>query len=310
MSRWYRLEQDEEVALVEVVPAGRGVRCSLWRARHEQGSLTEHEDARELPEDPAGQLLRGGYRELEAGAAAGAREEARRLLEERHREREAPGERLVPWEELRARCGTPFHADPDQLPPALRRFAVREGPTRLPGLRLGWDELGAGAQTRARQLAFLGDLELEGDLDAGDLTSSVPLLVLVRGHLRARSLLLTGWCELVVEGDVTLSGSLLACQGEPGGRLEVQGALRAAELLGGGMFTVHVAGALAGRAAWLTDDDPPLPQAELAPASLPAAGGATPLHPDLYQLDFDGEARSFTVEQAVARLRRGERLLI
>ncbi len=84
----------------------------------------------------------------------------------------------------------------------------------------------------------------------------------------SRTSILTGWVEVVVTGDAYVSGTVLAVDGEAGGRLHVHGNLTSPQVLGGMMYPIQVDGQVTGNVYWLDFDEPSLANASIVPGEL------------------------------------------
>ena len=90
--------------------------------------------------------------------------------------------------------------------PSRLRIALHRGDLVLPDLAF---ETTGFVAPEADMLIVDGDLTIEGDLDVEQFDVGTPGYLLVKGHLRARSLLFARQFELLVWGDVTATEAIL-----------------------------------------------------------------------------------------------------
>lgn len=181
-----------------------------------------------------------------------------------------PGTKLISWQDLKSDFKQYLTNDPDEyLSSKLRSFCVYEEPCQLNGdLRIAFDSKGPTAQTAGRNLIFKQGLTIDGNFDAGSFTTELPQLVIVKGDLHAKNLILTGWVEVIVTGDVKVEGVLFGNDGEAGGRLKVHGNMSAKQIFGGMMYNIDVSGQTTGSVYWTDDDDPTLPNSTIIPSTV------------------------------------------
>jgi len=211
-----------------------------------------------------------GFRELSEGEFAAAQASAEEVIGKATIELFEPSVQVLAWESLASDHRHYFQNNPDEyLSPELRQFCVYSEPVhRTDDIELGCDSLGATAQTGRRNLIFNKGLTTNGNFDAGDLASELPLFVRVKGDLHVHDLILTGWAELVVTGSVIATGTVFGYDGEAGGRLKVHGDLSAARILGGSMSSLQIDGRVNAFAFCLVPDEPSLPMhTKYAPSS-------------------------------------------
>lgn len=225
----------------------------------------------------------------------------------------------VAWKQLVPEYRTLLQNNPSEyLSTRLQMFHVYRESVHCPSdLRLNYDSRGPTVQTLTRNLIFEQDLTISGNFDAGEFTSELPLFVIVRGNLTAKNLIVTGWTELVVLGDVTVLDLVFGFDGETGGRLMVHGNLTAANVLAGAMFPIEVTGQTRSNVFWLDNDEPTLAGAQLIPAELnqwmrTANAKKTPLVDGAYFTDSNWangeEIRSahFEAIQVIELIRNGQ----
>ena len=247
--------------------------------------------------------------------------ESKAILEERFQERDGEDFRLVPWSELAKSNRMKFTNNPEEyLSKYLRRFRVYDRNTKWKGdLKIGFDSLGPDAQTGSRNLVFSEGLEIDGNFDAGSSCDSLPQFIHVKGDLFVKNLILTGWVELVVTGNVYATGVVFGYDGESGGQLKIDGDLTASNVLGGGMYPMYVSGKTNGKVHWFRDDEPTLNAESIIPDSIRSSNWnerskLTPLSDTAYYEDIDWVGResvktySFNCDFAVASLRDGKPL--
>lgn len=227
--------------------------------------------------------------------------------------------KMFPWEDLRLDEGKWLTNNPAAyLSVKMRNFCVYDKPYESRGdLKLSFDSQGPNPQTSTRNLIFNQGVTIDGNLDAGDFTEELPLYLVVKGDLRAKNLILTGWAEIVVTGNIILDGIVVALDGEPGGRLHVHGNLNSKEILGGMMYYVKVDGQVNSNIFWCDDDEAPLPNASIVSSTISNRQffefeKLTPLVKDAYHENtdrFSGEdVRTLTIipSQIVELVRQGK----
>lgn len=122
-------------------------------------------------------------------------------------------------------------------------FFVHNSDTIINGdLIIDYSALKKTAQTATRNIIVNGNLTITGNFDAGNDIETLPQFVYVTGDLRANNLILSGWLDMIVEGNVVVNHTVLAYYGEPGGRFQVNGNLNTKYLLSGWMYLVEVKG--------------------------------------------------------------------
>ena len=265
--------------------------------------------------------LEHGYVVVDEGALEEVMRSSEARLGELCQETGGPDHRLVPFADLENRSALKFVQNPGKLlAQHLSNFCVYDRPAIIPGnLSISFHELGPTAQSNSRNLIFTQGLNVEGDFDAGSSTTSLPQFVHVEGDLIVRNLILTGWIELVVTGNVIASGVVLACDGESGGRLMIGGDLTARSVIGGSMFSVQIDGTVNADIHWLDYDSPALETSSIIPTDLTEADWTireqrTPLSDAAYTESVNwaaGEKQReyvFAYENAVSILRNGEKL--
>ena len=263
------------------------------------------------------QALKHGFREVSEQEFFDQQRASGKELAEAIVEAALPGSRFVDWHELSPAHGSLLRNNPSEfLTRDMQKFVVFDGPGRLRDLRLSFDSLGATPQTTKRNLVFNSSLSVEGNLDAGDFTTELPLFVLVKGDLHVRNLVLTGWTEIVVMGNVVATGTVMCLDGEAGGRLHVQDSLQAERILGGSMYSIVVDGQTKGTVYWTDDDHPTLPGAVIVPVTLDHDdamdfGKRTSLTRETYTVDSNWatgtEVKTYVLDpvKLVDQLRRG-----
>lgn len=278
----FMLVQKDSVAM-------RYISGTLGRIEEAEASqtMTESEISSHLQ-----QASEYGYREVNEAEFVDEQELFRAALAQRVVESVDPDARVVPWQQLAAEHRVYFQNDPaEYLSPGLQNFLVYDKPCHLSSdLMLKFDSLAPTLQTSTRNLIFNAGLRIDGNLDAGGGSSELPLLVIVKGDLHVDNLILTGWAEVVVTGDVYVAGDILAMDGEAGGRLRVHGKLTAPRILGGMMFFIEVGGTVTGDVYWLDFDEPALLNASIVPGSLTSEQARdfenhTPLVREAYYVD-------------------------
>ncbi|MCA9193651.1 MAG: hypothetical protein KDB03_17890 [Planctomycetales bacterium] len=217
---------------------------------------------------------------------------------------------VVDWSDLAATLQHYFLNSPDEyLAERLRKFCqFDEHHHSCQDITLKFNSLGSTTQHANRNLIFNGGLCIDGNLDAGDMTTELPLFVLVKGDLKAHNILLSGWAEVVVTGNVNVNGTIFGYDGEAGGRLNVLGDLTAIHILNG-QFPIRVGGNLVASCWTLGQDENAIPGSNQIPTEFPAVHGRdistlTPLVDDVYVEDSNwatGEERiSYVFDASLA----------
>ena len=241
------------------------IRATLGQIESSQQTLPQSEIDKNVK-----MALSRGFQEVSESdflkAQATVEQEFRELIVDRPYE----NTKLVAWEELAKNNRDYFSNNPaEYLSPQLQNFCVcDEHYHSESSLSLGFDSMGPSAQTSRRNLIFSNGLTIDGDLDAGELTTELPLFLLVKGDLKVRNVMLSGWAEVVVTGDLIVTGDLLGFDGESGGRLKVYGNLSANNVVGGMMYHMEIDGEVHGKVYWLDNDEPLLEGATIVPFEL------------------------------------------
>ena len=228
----------------------------------------------EMPEGGINKFLvdasKHGYTEISEAEFDEKLLSCRTEIEKTTEEPLAVGERRVPWDELVASYQSFFRNNPaEYLEPSMQIFCVYDQPAHLHhDLQLKFDSLAPNIQSSSRNLIFKRGLTIDGNLDAGSGTTELPLLVIVEGDLNVKNLILSGWAEVIVTGNVVVEDTAFCFDGEAGGRLHVHGNLSARRVLGAMMYLLEVAGQIKGDVHWLDNDESPLFNSALVPDSL------------------------------------------
>ena len=241
--------------------------------------------------------------------------------EQRSQESYDPAARVVEWSQLADTHAEYFVNNPaEYLARTLQKFCCYDQPVDRPSdLRMSFDSLGPTAQTDRRNLVFNQGLRIDGNFDAAGFTSELPLFAVVKGDLHCHNLLLNCWAELVVTGNLYVSGIILGYDGENGGRLKVHGDVTAQRILGGAMYPIEIEGQVNAEVYWFELDEPTLAGAEIIASELteaqwPDRVQLTPLVDDAYYAERNwasGEevvTYQFNFEFARDLVRRGEKL--
>ncbi len=238
------------------------------------GQVVDDESIRDMTssevEETISQALLRGFREVSGAEFSACLNDVLNETQNAAVEQDTCGGIMTSWQNLKHENKRFLHNDPEEyLPNKLQMFCVHDEPCSLESdLKLAFDSEGPTAQTAQRNLVFNQGLMIDGNFDAGAFVTSLPQIVIVKGDLRARNLILTGWLELVVTGDVIVEGIVFGYDGEAGGRLAVQGSLVAQRVLGGMMFNIGVEHRVDAAIYWTDDDEPTLPKATTIPGTL------------------------------------------
>ncbi len=322
MQRYFAKFDDTSTSLLALQTGETAAHLQMKRHRAQAGVVTEDNTQQSVPlpalQTTLDKLLDHGYTEMAQPAYQSTQVAARQQLLDRFAEKDRPGARLVGWPDLPHFIKPRFANAPDEyLTDPLRSFFVLDAPMRIAGdLHIGYDALGGGAQTHTRNLVYKGALTIDGNLDAGSSVTSLPQFIHIDGDLHVNNLLLTGWADVVVTGNVYAKGLVLGYDGESGGRLQVGGSLHAAAVLGGGMYQLDVAGPVHAKVYWMDDDEPTLAATHIQPCTLSQAdwlrrAELTSLADACYFEDTDWVSREtvnvhhFALERAVAPPRAG-----
>lgn len=287
------------------------------------GEVVIHDSTHNMPateiQSTIRQALVFGYREVAESEFKEQQAQLQKEFELNVIDPEVPNTKKVAWHDLAAEHESYFHNGPaEYLAANLRYFHVYAQSCRLlQDLKLTFSSMSPTPQTATRNLIFNQGLTIDGNFDAGDNVSELPLLVVVKGDLHAKNLILTGWTEVVVTGNLVVDGTLLAMDGEAGGRLHVMGDLTAKRILGGMMYHIEVAGQVSAETYWSDDDEPSLPKAKVVPYSLSNLQtdefeNHTPLVAGAYFIDSNWatgqEVKTLNLEltQMVALIREGK----
>ncbi|WP_316802979.1 polymer-forming cytoskeletal protein [Pedobacter nototheniae] len=157
---------------------------------------------------------------------------------------------MVSWKTIKAQFNPGFLNDVNEyLPdPVFSNFCFYNNNTVIyDDLVINFSELGSTDQTETRNIVVNGNLVINGNFDAGNDVESLPQFVYIKGDLIAYNLILSGWLDIVVEGNVIVKNTVLGYYGEPGGRLLVKGDLKATNLLNGFMYLFDVNGIVSGK---------------------------------------------------------------
>ena len=215
-------------------------------------------------------LFKHGYQEVSQADFAVVQNSIEQKLRDSTMERIDSRAELMDWKQLAAMHQHYFQNDPaEYLDAHLQSFCYFKDRLRMSeDLDIGFNSMGPTVQSSRRNLVFDCGLEIDGILDAGDLTTELPLFILVKGDLKANHLLLSGWAELVVTGNVHVSGCVVGIDGESGGRLKVHGNLSASKILGGYAYDMEIDGNVDADVFWLDNDESPFPSAIAVPEEL------------------------------------------
>ena len=242
-------------------------------------------------------------------------------FEQRSQESYDPSARIVEWSELADTHADFFVNNPaEYLARTLQKFCCYDQPVHTQSdLLMSFDSLAPTVQTGRRNLIFHQGLRIDGNFDAAACTSELPLFALVKGDLHCHNLLLNCWAELVVTGNLYVSGIIVGYDGETGGRLKVHGDMTAQRILSGAMYPIEIEGQVNAEVFWFDLDEPTLAgsklvTSELTQAQWPNREQLTPLVDDAYYAERNwasGEevlTYQFNFEFARDLVRRGDKL--
>lgn len=264
MPRYFYHDDQTTVKFLATYP--ERVVINIYRC--ELGNVAHRQDQREMSADEIAmqvqQARQYGFVELEEAVWLAKQQSIAAELQQRSADPIDDSATCMPWEQLAGHYGKYLANDPAQyLTENLRKFCCFDQPVERSGdVVLSFDSLGATAQTAQRNLIFQQGLRINGNLDAAGSTSELPLFVLVQGDLHCDNLLLSGWAEVVVTGDVYVSGLILGFDGETGGRLKVHGQVTAGRIMGGFMCPIEIDGQVRADVYWLEPDQPTLPNSQ------------------------------------------------
>lgn len=325
MKRFMARFESHSVRLLAVTFEADKAIAVMTRFNAELGEIEEGtsqmEQSKDESESMLAEAIQHGFHEIDEPAYAQAMSETKSRLEREFEEKESSEFRLIDWSEIPRFIQPRFLNDPGSLlSDRMRKFRVYPERAHVDGrLKICFDSLGPGLQTGSRNLIFQKGLTIDGDLDAGSMCEELPQFAHVEGDLRVRNLILSGWVELVVTGDVVVSGDVLGIDGESGGRLQVIGALKANSILGGSMFSIQIGGRVDARVHWIDDDSPTLATHSIVPYSIksvdwPRREALTAISDSAYHEETDwsngtsSRIYGFNPEFAIATLREGRPL--
>lgn len=319
MKRHLYFDDGNAVRLLTIT--GEGIDMLMLYAELGKVHRTQNSQAMDAAEVSANvaMALKHGYVELTETEYLDKQKTVESIVEQRSRESFDVDATVVQWEELSATHGHYFVNNPTEyLSKDLRKFCCFDRPVeRQSDLKMTFDSLGPTAQTNQRNLIFHHGLKIDGNFDAAGFTSELPLLALVKGDLHCQNLLLNCWAELVVTGNLYVSGIILAYDGETGGRLKVHGNAKAKQIVGGFMYPVEIDGQVDADIYWLEPEEPTLAGAQMIASEFSQAewlcrDQLTPLVDEAFNADSSwgtGEAvvtYGFNFEFARNLVRRGE----
>ena len=319
MNRYFYLEDENSASFLRAMDDS----IEMHRMRARLGEIEVHDLRQDLTASDIlhniQQASQHGYREVDEAEFGNRQIEARMEFERKIVEPSVADQRLVPWNDLKAEHRETFRNDPAELlSPRMQMFCVYDQACRLTGpFKLAFDSDAPTVQTARRNLLFNEGVTVDGNFDAGDCTTELPLLIIVKGDMHVKNLILSGWAEMVVTGNLVVADTLFGFDGEAGGRLHVQGNLSAQRILGGMMYSIEVAGQLAGDVYWCDLDEATLPGASMVPYTLSSQqaidfGKYTPLVNEAYFADSNwatgGEVLefNFNASQIVELIRQGK----
>ncbi len=289
------------------------------------GQVVASDSTRDMPTaeivENIEQALRRGFRELTEAEFSIEQSSVEHELQRAIAEPIQPGSIFTSWQDLKSEFKQYLFNNPEEyLSKELQNFCVFDEHCQLDHhLKIEFSSDGPTAQTATRNLIFKKGLTINGNLDAGACTTELPQLLVIIGDLHVKHLILTGWIELIVTGDLKVDGVLFAYDGEAGGRLKVHGNLSATHMLCGMMFNIEVAGRIEGAVYETDDSETTLPNPSSVPTALSSVQGDdlskhSPLVKDAYYLEGNwatGEEVQtlvFDPSQAVSILREDKPL--
>lgn len=239
-----------EIRLVTVsdIPDGK-VHAQMKGFRIVTGTPETWEKDEKIPASFPNRLLKQGYVAITETQYQHHLETAHTTLSDQAQAPLTTACNIVPWETIKAQFAPSFFNDADEYldTPALRNFCVYPGDTVIDGdLVIDFSELATTAQTAGRNIVVNGNLTINGNFDGSRDIETLPQFIYITGNLTARHLLLSGWLDMIVAGNVTITGTVFGYYGEPGGRLLIKGNLTTEHLLNGFMYPIKVAGSTHG----------------------------------------------------------------
>lgn len=190
-------------------------------------------------------LLKHGYISITESEYATYLKTSETLISNEGKEPEGEAYTIVPWETVEMQFSPGFLNDPNEYleSPELRNFCVYSSDTFIDGdLIIDYSELATTAQTKTRNIIVNGNLTIKGNFDAGQDIEALPQFVYITGDLNADNLILSGWLDIIVAGNATISNTVFGYFGESGGRLQIKGNLTTRYLLNGFMYRIEVKG--------------------------------------------------------------------
>lgn len=304
----------KEIRLVAVSDIAEGkVNAQMKGFRIEAGTLKTWENDEEMPASFPDRMLKHGYTTITAPQYQEYLETTGAALLTQTQEPQGKDYSIVPWETIETQFAPPFLNDVNEYLEDPD-FCLYPGDTVIDGdLVIDFSELATTAQTATRNIVVNGDLTIKGNFDAGRDIEALPQFVYITGNLNANNLILSGWLDMIVEGNATITGTVLGYYGEPGGRLLVKGDLNAGHLLNGFMYQIKVAGEANGILySFDTIDCIDGFNAQQIKNSFAGENELVeyPLEAMVIPYDTDLKEYSFSFEEACARLRKGQAIFV
>jgi hypothetical protein len=302
-----------EIRLVTVSDIAEGmVNAQMKGFRIQTGTLKTWEKDEKMPAAFPDRLLKGGYIAIPEAQYQEYLKTAGAELFLQAQEPQSKDYDIVPWETIGTQFAPPFLNDVNEYlsNPVFSNFCLYHGDTVIDGdMVIDFSELSTNAQTATRNIVVNGNLTIKGNFDASRNIEALPQFVYVRGNLNAHHLILSGWLDMIVEGDATITGTVMGYYGEPGGRLLIKGDLKTGHLLNGFMYLIKVEGNTSG-ACYSFDTDGL--NAQQIKSSLTSKNEFVnyPLREEVIPYNTDLKEYSFSFEDACTLLRKGETIFV
>lgn len=306
----------KEIRLVTVSDiVAEKISAQMKGFRIQSGTVETWENEEKMPANFPEKLLKNGYAAITETQHQEHLKTAAAALLALTQEPSGKDYHIVSWETIEPQFEPPFLNDVNEYlrEPALRNFCLYPGDTVIEGdLVIDYSELATTAQTASRNIIVNGHLTINGNLDAGRTIEALPQFIYVTGDLQANNLLLSGWLDIVIGGNATITGTVLGYFGEPGGRLLIKGNLTTTHLLNGFMYQINVEGNTQGACYSFDKYDTEGLQPQEIKSNFPEGQipDGYPLAPTVIPFDTDLKECSFRYETAYALLKEGQTIFV